>query len=114
MSRLQVGVIRYASLVEAITRELGFAAAPDCRIGHGRIYLTFRNLGASRWRVEQQADHALRVAAVTRNVLAADHRGAARRLVRHAIVVVYEDVSLVRGCEATARWECVVPAGATD
>lgn len=110
MSPLQVGVIRYASVAEAIRRELGFEVVPECRIGHGRIYLTFRNLGASRWPMESQADHALHVAAVARSVLARDHRARVRRLGRRAIVAAYEDVSLVRGCEATARWECVVPA----
>jgi hypothetical protein len=60
--------------------------------------------------MESQADHALHVAAVARSVLARDHRARVRRLGRRAIVAAYEDVSLVRGCEATARWECVVPA----
>jgi hypothetical protein len=27
-----------------------------------------------------------------------------------AIVVAYKDASVVQGCEATARWECTVPA----
>ena len=109
MSYLRGGVVRFASVTDAIRRELAFDFEPDCRIGHGRIYLTFRNMGGSRWPVEQQTDHALRVAAVARSVLASDHRGGVRRLARRAIVAVYEDVFLVRGCEATARWECVIP-----
>jgi len=109
MSYLRVGILRFASVTEAIRRELAFDVVPDCRIGHGRIYLTFRNLGGSRWPVEEQADRALRVAAVTRSVLAADHRGGVRRLARRAVVAVFEDVFLVNGCEATARWEYVVP-----
>lgn len=110
MSRLQVGVIRYASVAEAIRRELGFEIVPEVHLGRGRIQVTFRNLGASRWPLESQADHAFQVAAVTRSVLERDHRAAVRRRSRRAIVIVYEDISLVSGCETTARWECVIPA----
>jgi hypothetical protein len=112
MSRLQVGVVRYASVAAEIGRALGVESAPDCRIGQGRITLTFRSRGASRWPEAQQVEHALRVAAVARTVFAADPRRAVRQRATRAIVVVYEDATLIRGCEVLARWECVVPAAA--
>jgi hypothetical protein len=110
MSRLQVGVARYGSVAQAIGRALGVEAAPQCQIGQGRITLTFRRLGASRWSEHQQIEHALRVAATARAVLADDPRRAVRERATRAIVVVYEDATLVRGCAVVARWECVVPA----
>jgi hypothetical protein len=72
--------------------------------------MTFRRLGASGWSKDQQIEYAIRAAAVARAVLADDHRRAVRRRVTRAIVVVYEDATLVQGCEVLARWECVVPA----
>ena len=113
MSRLQFGVIRYGAVAAAIARALGVEPAPDCRIGHGRITLTFRRLGASRWSENQQIEHALRAAATARTVLGDDPRRAVRERARRAIVVVYEDATLVRGCAVVARWECVVPVVAT-
>jgi hypothetical protein len=110
MSRLQVGVVRYASVATAIARALGAEHAPQCQIGQGRITLTFRRLGASRWSEDRQMEHALQVAAVARRVLADDPRGAVRERGSRAIVVVYEDATVVRGCAVLARWECVVPA----
>ena len=114
MNRLQGGVIRYASAAAAIGRALGVDPKPDCQIGRGRITLTFRRIGASRWSEEQQIEYAFRAVVVARAVLADDHRRAVRRRATRAIVVVYEDVTLVRGCEVLARWECVVPTGAED
>jgi hypothetical protein len=110
MSRLQIGVVRYASVATAIGRALGVEPAPYCQIGQGRITLTFRHLGASRWSENQQIEHALRAAATARAVLADDSRRAMRERATRAIVVVYEDATLVRGCAVVARWECVVPA----
>lgn len=110
MSPLHVGIARYGSVATAIARALGVEPAPDCRIGQHRITLTFRRLGAWRWSGEQQIEYALRVAAVARAVLADDHRRAVRKRVNRAIVVIYEDTSLVRGCEVVSRWECVIPA----
>ncbi|PYP66526.1 MAG: hypothetical protein DMD26_07500 [Gemmatimonadetes bacterium] len=110
MSRLQVGVVRYASLARAIAQALGIEPAPDCRIGQGRITITFRRVGASRWPEARQIDQALRVAAIARTVIAADPRRAVRQRATRAIVVVYEDATLVRGCAVTSRWECVIPA----
>jgi len=109
MSPLQGGIVRYASVATAIAHAVG-EPAPDCRIGQGRITLTFRRLGATRWAEAEQIEHALRVAAAARVVLADDRRRAVRHRAARAIVVVYEDVALVRGCAVTARWECVVPA----
>jgi hypothetical protein len=43
-------------------------------------------------------------------VLADDPRRAVRKRINRAIVVVFEDTTLVHGCEVVARWECVVPA----
>src|SRR3954467_13849263 len=98
MSRLQIGVVRYASIGAAIARALGVQPPPDCRVGAGRISLTFRRLGASRWPEAQQIAHAMRVAEVARAVFAADSRGGVRRQANKAIVVTYQDASLVRGC----------------
>src|SRR5438105_15836555 len=110
MSRLQVGVVRYASLAGAIAHALGIEPAPECRIGRGRITITFRRVGASRWPDARQIDQALRVAAIARTVIAADPRRAVRQRATRAIVVVDEVATLVRGCAGTGRWECVIPA----
>jgi hypothetical protein len=83
---------------------------PECRIGHGRITLTFRGVGASHWSEAQQIEHALRAAAIARQILGDDPRRSVRNRVRRAIVVAYEDSALVRGCEVQSRWECVVPS----
>jgi len=110
MSRLKAGVVRYASVATEIASALGFEPAPECRIGHGRVTITFRHLGASRWSESEQIEHALHVAAVVRTVLANDSRRSVRDRVARAVVVVYQDAALVRGCDVSARWECVVPA----
>lgn len=110
VSRLRIGIVRYAAVAEAIAGELAVDAVPDCRIGQGRVYITFRSIGASRWPEERQVEHALKAAAIARAVFSADRRTVVRRRLRRAIVVVYEDATLVRGCSVTARWECVIPA----
>jgi hypothetical protein len=109
MSRLRAGLVRYASVAAEIAAALGVRPAPDCRIGQGRITITFRRLGASRWSEDRQIEYALRVAALARRVFANDSRRAVRERMNRAIVVVYEDATLVRGCEVLARCECVVP-----
>lgn len=109
MSRLQAGVVRYRSVASAIGQALGIEPAPDCKIGQGRITLTFRRIGASRWPEEEQIEFALEAAAIARDAIASDYRRAVRRRASRAIVVIYEDTTLVRGCEVVARWECVVP-----
>ena len=112
MARLGIGVVRYGSTANAITRALGIEPAPECRIGRGRIALTFRRLGATRWAEARQIEYALKVAEIARKVLAADSRRMVRgRATTRAIVVIYEDAALVRGCSVVARWECVVPTG---
>jgi hypothetical protein len=110
MNRLQ-GFVRYASAAAGIGQALGVDPAPDCGLLHGRIMLAFRRLGASRWSEEQRIDYALRAVAIARTVLANDARRGVRKRATRAIVVVYEDITLVRGCEVVARWECVVPTG---
>ena len=110
MSRLKVGVVRHADVAHAIGRSLGISPEPDCRIGHGRITVTFRRLGAARWSEEQQIAFALRAAVSARDVLRNDRHQSIRERATRAIVVVLEDVTLVQGCAVHARWECVVPA----
>jgi hypothetical protein len=111
MRRLQAGIVRYRSLAAAISQALGIEPAPDCRIGGGRITVTFRRLGASRWSEEEQIEFALESATIARALIADDHRRGVSRRAKRAIVVIYEDTTLVRGCEVVARWECVIPAG---
>lgn len=110
MSRLRAGIVRYASLATAIERAIAGERPPECRIGQGRITITFKRLGATRWEEARQVEHALRVASIVRELLTADSRRAARQRAARAIEVVYEDASLVHGCAVVARWECVVPA----
>jgi hypothetical protein len=110
MGRLQIGVVRYASVGAAIARTLGIQPAPDCRIGGGRVTIVFRRLEAWRWSETERITHALHAATVARSVLASDSRGAVRKRAGRAIVIVYEDASLARGCAVKTRWECVVPA----
>ncbi len=115
MSRLKFGVTRYRSAAAAIGSALGVEPAPECRIGRGRITLTFRRVGATRWSEDERIENAHRAAAIARMVLAEDTRRAVRKRATRAVVVVYEDATLVRGCEITARWECVVTdAGLRD
>lgn len=113
MSTLQVGIVRYLSAAKTIGNALGIDPPPYVRIGHGRITITFRSLGASRWPENQQVALALRAAEAARAVLATGSQRALRRRSARAIVVVYEDSSLVRGCAVVARWECVVPVPAS-
>ena len=111
MSRLRVGVVRYASVGTAIGKALGIDPAPECRIGQGRITLTFRSIGATRWPETKQIEVALQIAAVARLVLSEDSRRTVRQRANdRAIVVAYEDAVLVRGCSVVAQWNCVVPA----
>ena len=105
-----MGVVRYVSVATAIGKVLGIEPAPHVRIGHGRITMTFRDIGASRWSEKQQVELALRAAGTARGILAHDPRRALRERATRAIVVVYEDSSLARGCAVVGRWECVVPA----
>lgn len=105
-----MGVVRYASLGHSIAGALGAAGAPEIRIGHARNCITFRQLGASRWPESKQADHALHVAAVARQILAADSRKDVRDRAKRAVVVTYIDSAIVSGCAVERRSEFVVPA----
>jgi len=109
MSRLQIGIVRYLSVAKTIGKALGIEPPPYIRIGHGRITIVFRSLGASRWPENQQVELALRAAETARGVLAKGSQRGVRRRTARAIVVVYEDSSLVHGCAVVGRWECVVP-----
>jgi hypothetical protein len=110
MSRWQVGGTRYAAVGHAIAEALGIEPAPECRIGLGRLTLTFRSFGASSWTDAKRIEHALRIADVARRALAADYRRAVRKRTSRAIVVIFEDATILRGCTVMAQWECVVPA----
>ena len=110
MARVQVGIIRYASAAKRIADAMHAEVAPDCRLRQGRLTITFRHLGASRWPPQRQIEHALQAASIARCVFASDAKRLVRDRGRRAIVVVYEDAALDRGCAVTSRWECVVPA----
>jgi hypothetical protein len=55
-----------------------------------------------------------RAVAVTRAVLADDERRQLRKSAPKAIVVAFEDSTLVDGCPVTTRWECTVPGTAVS
>src|SRR5690242_19697964 len=99
---LRVGIVRLAAVAGAIADAIGASTAPDCRVGQGRITITFRRLGATRWSEVEQSAHARRVAGIARAILAADLRAAVRRRATRAIVVAYEDAKLVDGCATHA------------
>ena len=102
-------IFTFRSVGEAVARALNVDTVPECRVVHGRVTLAFRRLGAARWPEAQQMELALRAADAARPVLAGDPRWQLRRGANRAIVVVYEDASVVQGCAVTARWECTVP-----
>ena len=112
MSRIQVGVVRYASVARRIAEALRIEVAPDCRLRQGRTTITFRHLGASHWPAQRQIEYALHASSIARREFAVDPRRIIRDRARRAIVVVFEDATLDRGCAVTSRWECVVPAAA--
>lgn len=102
--------MRYPKVGAAIARALGGSSEPECRIGHGRVTLTSRRLGATGWPETRRLEHALHAATVARSILANEARGVVRRRAARAIEIVYEDSWLAEGCAVIARWECVVPA----
>ena len=112
MTRLQVGIVRYASVARRIAEALQVDVPPDCRLRQGRTTITFRHLGASRWPAQRQIEFGLHAASVARRVIASDSRRVIRDRAKRAIVIVFEDATLDRGCAVTSRWECVVPAAA--
>lgn len=103
-------VFTFRSVGEAVARVLNVESVPECRIAHGRVTLTFRRLGAARWPEAQQMDLALRAVEAARVVLAGDSRWQLRRGATRAIVIVYEDSTIVQGCAVSSRWECAVPS----
>ncbi len=110
MSPFHPEVFTFRSVGDAIARVLRVDPAPDCHILHGRTVITFRRIGAARWPEAQQMEFALRVADVTRAVLADEKRRQLRKGATRAIVIAFKDSAVVQGCEVTARWECTVPA----
>ena len=102
-------VTRYPDVLGAIERRLAPDGHLSCHFGAGRVYLTLRSVGATRWDGATQLARALEMAATVREMLATDPRPGVRVHASHAIVVHYEDVGLARGCEVRAEWECVVP-----
>jgi hypothetical protein len=110
MSRSLFEVFTFRSIGDAIAHALQLPVSPECRVVNGRVTLTFRRLGAARWPEMQQMELVHRAVGVARGVLADDSRRQLRRGAARAIVVVFEDASLVQGCAVTARWECALPA----
>ena len=112
MVRMRVGIVRYGSVARAIADAFAIDPTPECKIGRGRITLTFRQAGASLWSEEQRLEYALYVAQTARSLLGGDLRKRVRRRANRAIVVVFEDHVLDRGCDVESRWQCVVPRAA--
>jgi hypothetical protein len=110
MGHLEIGIVRYSSVAARIAKELGLESAVDCRIGAGRITLTFRHLHASDWADARRIKHALRAVETARAVLAVDPRATVRERAARAITVVIEDAAILHRCAVLARWECVVPS----
>ena len=107
--RLRVGVVRYASVANEIAAALGVQPPPEVVVGR-RIRIVFRSIGAARWPEDRQVDYALHVAEIARGILAEDaRRHIRRRIGGSAIVIVFEDATLRRGCSIVSRWEAVVP-----
>ena len=105
-------VTRYPDVLEALERQLAPEGHLTCEFGAGRVYVVLRGVGATRWDPAAQLARALEMATSARATLAADSRAAVRVHARHAIVVRYEDVTVAKGCEVRAQWECVVPTPA--
>lgn len=110
MARIRFALTRYASLLEAIERQLAPEGGLTCRFGAGRVYLELRGAGASRWDAATQLSRALQMAAAVRTTLAADARSPVRVHARHAVVVRFEDAGVADGCEVRSQWECIVPS----
>ena len=100
---------RSAEFAKELALALGLSNIPVCRIGRGRVTVTFRQQGASRWTEEQKIDYAAQVADAARDVLESSSKRTIRRRAKRAVVVVYEDAMLVHGYDSTARWEIVIP-----
>ena len=110
MARLRLGVVRFASVAAASEQAIGGEPLPRCEIGRGRLRLTFRGRGASRWPEAQQVTFAFQVAALARGVLSADERERVRARVSRAILAA---TLLTPGADTT-RGGQFVAAGRTD
>jgi hypothetical protein len=110
MAPLRIGISRYASVANAIERRLALGGRLSCQIGQGRLCITLRSAGATRWDPAVQVARALDMATVARGILAAETRASVRRHARHAVVVRFEDAMVAAGCQLRASWECIVPA----
>ena len=106
---VRLTLTRYPDVLERIERQLAPGGHLTCRLGAGRVYLTLRGVGATRWDYAEQMRRALEMAALARAILAGDPREPVRVHSHHAITVKYEDVGVAEGCEVRATWECVVP-----
>lgn len=111
--RVRFGIVRFASVAAAIEQAIGGEPLPRCEIGHGRIRLTFRGRGASRWPEAQQVTFAFQVAALARDVMSADERERVHARVSRAILVAYEDAAVLPDCTVRGRWECLVMPSAS-
>jgi hypothetical protein len=110
MPRIRIGITRYRALAKEIADATGFNPPPVCRIGRGRITILFKQSGATRWPEGEKFEQAFRIADLARSMISADKRRLVRRRSRRAVVVIYEDRMMQRGCDVTARWHCVVPS----
>ena len=110
MPRYRLAVTRYPDVLQAIERRLAPGGGLTCSLGAGRVHLVLRGSGATRWTGEVQLARALEMAAVVRDMLAADTRGPVRVHAGHAVVVRYEDAAVAAGCDVRSQWECVVPS----
>jgi hypothetical protein len=106
---MALGFGRRAAVASEIGYALGLRTMPDIKIGRGRVTITMRQTGASRWTEGEKMEHAMRVAETSRSVLSGNSRRGVRRRAKRAIVVVYEDSMLVNGCDTASRWECIIP-----
>ena len=109
MAKLRLGIVRYASVANAIAQQLQLTTVPQCTIGAGRISITFRNIGASGWADEARLQHAVGAAAIARSHLSTDSRADVRARSTRAIVVAYDEATTVAGIAVTHRSEYVVP-----
>jgi len=110
MAPFRLRATRYPEVLDAIERHLAGEGRVTCTLGAGRVHLTLRGAGATRWSPDAQLARALAMASAARAVLVADARAPVQAHARHAIVVRYEDVTVAAGCDVRAQWECVIPA----
>jgi hypothetical protein len=108
---LSLGFASLGQLADALAARAGLAGGVRCQIVNGRVRIVFRNAGLTDIPPERRMAIALDVAALARERLAAGYARSFMRFAGRAVVVVYEDVRLVSGCNVSAEWTCVVPSG---